>query len=213
MFQRRIPTSFLRKLREGIWPKAGWKRAGLYLWHRLQRLPGSRSAIAAGFACGVCVSMTPMMGLHFIMAALLAWVLRANILASAIGTVAGNPWTFPFIWMSSHYLGHWILEDAPEGAELRVNFRAVFESLWYGVRHLDMPYLIAHVWPVWWPMMVGSIPLAIIAYFATYWPLRRAMEGYHRVRGLRRLEKLAARAKAMPHHSAEDEQNSQEKQP
>jgi hypothetical protein len=35
---------------------------------------------------------------HFVLSALLAYIARANIIASAIGTVVGNPWTFPFIW-------------------------------------------------------------------------------------------------------------------
>ncbi|MFR8207121.1 MAG: DUF2062 domain-containing protein [Alphaproteobacteria bacterium] len=34
------------------------------------------------------------MGFHLLLAALTAWIIRGNILASALGTAAGNPWTF-----------------------------------------------------------------------------------------------------------------------
>lgn len=166
-----------------------------YLWHRLARLPGSHSAIAAGFASGVAVSFLPLNGLHFLLAALLALVVRGNVLASALGTFVGNPWTFPPMWLASYWLGRLMLGEGLDTGAHALEFSAVFHALWHGIRHLDMAHLAENVWPVWWPMFVGGIPLAVASWFATYLPLRRAMLGYHHVRGLRRLEKLAVRAR------------------
>ena len=67
---------------------------------RLKRLQGTPYSIATGFACGVAISFTPFIGFHMILAALTAWLIRGNIIASAIGTIVGNPWTFPFIWLA-----------------------------------------------------------------------------------------------------------------
>ena len=85
LFKRRHKRSPGVVARELIWPRAGWRRTLIYLRHRIQRLPGTPYVIAGGLACGVAVSFTPFIGLHFILAAVLAWVLRTSIIASAIG--------------------------------------------------------------------------------------------------------------------------------
>ena len=65
---------------------------------RLARLPDSNYAISSGFACGGMVSFTPLLGFHFVLAVIFAYLIRGNIIAALIGTVVGNPITFPFIW-------------------------------------------------------------------------------------------------------------------
>jgi len=194
MFKRRVPRPLFRKVCELIWPRSGWRRSSLYVWHRLHRLPGSTYSIAAGFAFGAAVSFTPLPGAHFVLAALCAWIARANVLASAIGTAVGNPWTFPPMWLSTYYVGQWMTGGTGAGAE-GLDFRAVFHALWYGIRHMDAGHLVQHVWPVWWPMIVGSIPLAILSWFVFYMLLKRGIASYHRLHGTRRLERLAARAR------------------
>lgn len=193
LFRRRIPKSIPLQMREWIWPRAGWRRTFTYIWHRLRRLPGGTSSIAAGFAFGAAVSFMPINGLHFLVAALLAWLTRTSVLASAIGTFIGNPWTFPPIWLGTYHLGR--LMVGHEGTPEHVNFRAVFAALWHGIADLDMSHLVENVWPVWWPMMVGSLPVAVVAWFAFYWLLKQGMIGYHRRHGLKRLQKLAAQAR------------------
>lgn len=195
LFRRRVPKPFLHRAREYIWPSAGFRRAFMYLWHRLARMPGSHSSVAAGFAAGVSVSFLPLNGLHFGLAALLAVMTRGSVLASAVGTFVGNPWTFPAMWLADYWLGNLMLGEGFHHGAHALEFSAVFHALWEGIRHLDMAHLAENVWPIWWPMMVGSVPLAVISWFATYLPLRRAMTGYHHLRGLRRLEKLAERAR------------------
>lgn len=97
MFLRGKKQGFWLKVQNLIWPKMGLSRAWRYLVHRMARLSASPHAIALGFAAGAFVSFTPFIGFHFILAGLLAFSLRASIIASAIGTVVGNPVTFPFI--------------------------------------------------------------------------------------------------------------------
>ena len=178
MFGRRKPLPMHRRAAAMVWPQRGWRRASVYVAHRLKRLPGTPYRIAAGFACGAAISFTPFIGFHFVGAALLALVMRANLVASAIGTVVGNPWTFPFIWTWIYVLGQWLLggqaiSDLPE----RLSLNYIFE------RPLD----------VLWPMTVGGIPTAVCAWFAFYWPIRGTVAEYQRARRRRMRRKARSR--------------------
>ena len=112
MFRRRKPLTKLKQARSIIWPERGFRRLFAYLFQRVVRLPGSSASIATGLACGVAVSFTPFVGLHLLIAALFAILFRGNVLASAVGTFFGNPWTFLFIWASDYRLGLWLLQKS-----------------------------------------------------------------------------------------------------
>lgn len=175
MFKRRIPLPAHKRLGFLFWPRSGWRRSGAYVAHRLRRLPGTPYRIAAGFASGAAISFTPFIGFHFVLSAALAFVVRGNIIASAIGTVVGNPWTFPFIWLWIYSLGRWIMGGGP-------GFRLLPDDL--SLMHL----IFEHPFEVLLPMIVGSIPTAIVAWFAFFWPLQRAIAVYQSTRR-RRLRK------------------------
>ncbi len=181
MFRRRRKFSLGERLRELVWPRAGWVRWGRYQMHRLRRLPGSPYSIAAGFACGAAVSFTPFLGLHFMLAVLIAWIIGANVFASAVGTAVGNPWTFPFIWLWIYQLGLLILgQDVANdlSAELFDEFNAYISShpAAYVLSHPGQAFKL--IWPVFLPMLVGGVPTGIVAWCCFYWPLRRAVESY-----------------------------------
>ena len=76
-----------------------------YYSHRVGRIDDSPYRLAAGLACGVAVSFSPFIGFHVLLAVVIAFVIRANMFAAAIGTIAGNPWTFPFIWALTYKVG------------------------------------------------------------------------------------------------------------
>ncbi|SOD94345.1 DUF2062 domain-containing protein [Caenispirillum bisanense] len=191
MFKRRVPKTFILKMRDFFWPRLGWRRSGRLYALKLYRLQGSAGAIAAGFACGAAVSILPMVGFHFLLAAALAWALRGNIIASAIGTVVGNPWTFPFIWVASWHTGNFLLGGQAQSVH-HLDFADLFHALWQGVVTLDGPLLMQGVWPVWWPMFVGSLPWAVVTWLLFYLPIKRVLASYDRLRTMRRLERLAA---------------------
>src|SRR5699024_6471352 len=109
IFKRRERPSTGQRLREAVAPRKGWWRGLDYINKRMRRLPDSPHRIALGFACGAFASFTPLFGLHFILAATLALVMRANILAALFGTVVGNPLSFPLISASALYTGRWIM--------------------------------------------------------------------------------------------------------
>lgn len=175
LFKRRHPLTFTKRLGALFWPRAGWRRTATYFGHRLSRLPGSPSGIAAGFACGAAISFTPLIGLHFIGAAVLAWILRGNLFASAVGTVVGNPWTFPLIWIWIFNLGNWLLgqsagRELPEG--------------------MSFTLIVEHPWEIFLPMLVGGIPTALVAWFAFFFPVKRLVAGYQKARAKRLRRKV-----------------------
>ena len=124
MFQRRHKATFIDKLIGFFWPKAGWKRSTKYIGHRVARIPGSPYSIAAGFACGAAISFTPFVGLHLAGGALFAWLIRGNLVASWIGTLVGNPWTFPFIWVGIYRLG--LMMGAGDSRNEELDFFFIF---------------------------------------------------------------------------------------
>lgn len=177
MFRRRNPLPFLHRARELLWPRTGWRRASTYIAHRVRRLPGTPYRIAAGFASGAAVSFTPFIGLHFVGAAALAFVLRGNLMASAIGTAVGNPWTFPFIWLWIFNFGQWLLggNGATELPE-----------------HLSLQYIFDNPLQILWPMCAGGIPTAVVAWFAFFWPVKGAVARYQKARRRRIRRRIRA---------------------
>ena len=178
MFKRRKPLPYHIRLRELVWPRRGLRRTSTYIAHRLRRLPGTPYRIAAGFACGAAVSFTPFIGLHFVLAMLTALAVRGNIIASAIGTIVGNPWTFPFIWAWLYLSGSWII-GAKSGQELPGD--------------LTLSYIFDHPWDVLWPMTIGGIPTAVLAWVAFFLPARKMVAEYQRARRWRIRKKVIRR--------------------
>ena len=186
MFKRRTPKTLVQKIKGFFWPSIGWRRSGAYTMHRLARMPGSAYSIAGGFACGAAMSFTPLVGLHFIFAAILAWIIRTNILAAAIGTAVGNPWTFPFIWTWLYQSGSWLTSsDRPEGME-PPEFTVLFGHMMEGFIRFDMQYLMETAGPVFWPMLVSSIPTGIVVWLVFYLTLKYMVRGYQKRRQRRR---------------------------
>ncbi|MDX2143935.1 MAG: DUF2062 domain-containing protein [Rhodospirillaceae bacterium] len=151
-----------------MWPRIGWGRTATYYWHRLQRIPGTPGSIAAGFACGLAASMSPAVGTHVIVGMILAYALRSSLVASVIGTLLINPWTAPPVWFSTYYTGAVILGWDEYGHAGVAEFVDMFVGLSKAVIHLDFPLFMSSVMPIFWPMLVGSLPVAIVVGFSSY---------------------------------------------
>ncbi len=197
MFHRRRKSALSGRIREFFWPRSGWNRSTRYVFHRVARLRGSPYSIAAGFACGAALSFTPFVGLHFVLAAILAWFIRANIIASAIGTAVGNPWTFPFIWIWIYNLGQWMGAGIPVEAAPKPDFSGIFGAILKALLSLDFTYLFETAWPVFWPMFVGGVPTAVLVWLVFYLPVKAMVAGYQNRRFLRRRPRKATAEEKM----------------
>jgi len=204
VFGRRKELPFWARLQSWLWPAMGWRRLGIYLLMRLTRLSGTAHTIALGFACGAAISFTPLVGLHIALAALLAWLLRGHILAAVVGTVVGNPWTFPFIWLATYKVGQIILgsgEAAPWPAvtmfkHVMVDLSAlVWPTLTGDVSWAALKEVLIDLRALILPMAIGSIPLALLAGLISYFPLARAICAFEETRQRRRERRAQQRAK------------------
>jgi len=186
VFKRRQTLKPHKVIWAFIWPKGGWGRAGRYLWYRVSRLPGSPYSIAAGLACGAAMSLTPFVGAHFFLAAFLVWMIRGNLLAAAFGTILGNPWTFPVIWVGSYHLGALMLGGENVLPPDEVDFTGVFANLVRATIEFDSSLFLTAVWPVLSTMILGSAPCVILAWTLIFFLTRRSIEIYQQKRLARR---------------------------
>jgi uncharacterized protein (DUF2062 family) len=194
VFRRRDRRGVGRTLWEGLYPRGGWTRAYLYVKHRLQRLPGTPEQIARGIAIGVFAAFSPFYGLHFLVAGLLAILLRANVLASLLGTFFGNPLTYIPIGAAALSAGYAMLGQRLDSelhiglgrmftralSELWANFNAIFNMV-----EGDWTYLVEFWHTIFFPWIVGGIPTGLISGIITYYISVPAIRAYkNRRKGL-----------------------------
>ena len=118
---------------------------------KLARLPASPHAIASGFACGSMVSFTPLLGLHFILAIVFAYLIRGNFVAALLGTVVGNPITFPFIWGLIYKVGAFFTSSK----HIEIN------------HEISLDMILTQTYDIFLPMLLGGAILAIPVWLTT----------------------------------------------
>lgn len=205
IFKRRDPKSLARSFAEFLWPRGGWARAFHYVKHRMRRLPDSPERIARGIWAGVFITFSPLFGMHFLGAVLIAKAMKGNILASLMATFVGNPLTFVFIALSSLKSGHWILGTELQEGELRAlsrKFADAGSDLWHNViavftpDQMDWSGLAIFSRDVFYPYLMGGIVsgifFATLAYYLAV-PVLRAYQ--KRRRGLIKAKFEALKAK------------------
>ncbi|MEM7070296.1 MAG: DUF2062 domain-containing protein [Pseudomonadota bacterium] len=160
MFKPKKPQPLWRTLRKLVWPDMTFKRVFTYFCLRLARLKDSIDAISIGFAFGAALSFTPLFGLHIAIAAGLSLMFRGNLLSAIIGTIVGNPWTFPFIWWSSYQLGQLILARDYDDMSDPLSNNLSFDFIYNGFHE----YFV--------PMMVGGAIIAIPVWFIFFWLIK-----------------------------------------
>lgn len=213
VFRRRDRRPILRIVLEFFYPRGGWLRAARYIKHRLRRLPDEPERIARGIFCGVFVSFTPFFGLHFLLAALTALIIRGNIISALLATFVGNPLTTPVIAYTSVELGHYLLGSSASLSfdEILHAFGAASRELWGNARAL---FTIAEMkWgslgsfydKIFFPYFVGGlIPGFVISlgfYFISL-PLIRAYQN-HRLKKLKERIEKAQKKKTMAAKASE----------
>ena len=191
MFRRRVDLHPIEKLKENFWPRSGWKRAIQYGWRRVWRLSGTPHAIALGVAAGAFSSCTPFLGFHILVAMLIAWVIRGNLIASALGTFIGNPITFPVIWLVVFEVGRYIV-GAPAGSDPNIA-HAMQQA---GAFDRILPSLV--------PLAVGSVPVGIVLGCVFYVLTRSGVEAYQSQRRKLLAERANARLQTSAPQTAPD---------
>ncbi len=201
MFKRRDKRPAWKVVGSAIYPRGGWGRAFSYVKHRVRRLPDTPEKIGRGIWAGVFTTFTPFYGVHFIIAALIAKLMRGNILASLMATFFGNPLTYLPIAAVSLGTGHWLLGSKPRGsmASLGGKFADAGSDLWQNVvsiftpARMDWHGLSIFYFDIFYPYMIGGIlpgvVTATIAYYVSV-PVLTAYQKRRRNILRAKLEKL-----------------------
>ncbi|QUS36519.1 DUF2062 domain-containing protein [Falsirhodobacter algicola] len=201
VFRRRQEHTFWQKLRQTVWPRSGWARAGQYLWHRVIRLPDDPRRVARGVFAGIFACFGPYLFHDYVIAVGLAWLIRGNIFAALVASCVNNPLTLPFFAVMSVSLGQHLLgvgQGLPSWqiigffaralSDIGHNLWALFSAAdmhWAGLklffRQIYLPYLLGGT-------LIG-VPAGLGAYAGVLW-LVRAYRGLRTARLRARNEAL-----------------------
>lgn len=169
LFRRRETESFLERMRVHLWPRRSWTRSSRYVAYRLRRLSDTPHAVALGFAVGVFIAVTPFLGTHMVVAALVAWAIGGSVVAALLGTFVGNPLTYPVFWYSTYELGNLILGGDEPRPRIDLSggiFRTSIEQLW----------------PILKPMTLGAVPVGLALAALSYALVKPMVDAYRRRR-------------------------------
>jgi uncharacterized protein (DUF2062 family) len=126
--------------------------------HKIFRIKDFPESVAIGMAWGASVSVTPALGLHLITCYLGTWIMRGNIIAATVGTILGNPWTFPFFFYVDYKIGVLFFYKQIDNYEFKLSF------------------LIENFEELFLPTFFGSIPVAIVTWLTTYYITKNFLE-------------------------------------
>ena len=118
--------------------------------YKITKIKDFPESVAVGMAWGVAVSFTPLLGFHLIICYLGTWLMKGNLIAATVGTIIGNPWTFPFIFYLDYKVGTTIFLERIDFYEFKISF------------------FVEHFEDLFYPTLLGSFPIAIIIWFVTF---------------------------------------------
>ncbi|TPI80016.1 DUF2062 domain-containing protein [Mesorhizobium sp. B2-8-9] len=185
LFRRREPDGFLEQVRTYLWPRRSFSRSVQYFSKRILRLKATPHSVAAGVAAGVFASFFPL-GFHFIVAAVLCWIIAGNLVAAALGAVFfGNPLTFPLLWGASWETGKLLLHEhlpkhGPPEHLGEMMHKLSFAKLWH---------------PILEPMLIGAVPLGLVFGLVFYAITRWGMTVFREQRRKRMAERAEKKAR------------------
>lgn len=188
VFKRRERLGWIAWLREMVYPTGGFRRATQYVIHRMRRLPDRPHRIARGVFAGCLIGFLPLPGMQFLGAALLAWIMRGNILAALLGTFNSNPVTTPFFAVGAISLGHWMLGiNTPLSAEaIGESFADAGRDLWHNVIALFGPEKmhwegLQQFWnTVYVPYFIGALLPGLVLSAAFYYLTIPLVQAYQK---------------------------------
>lgn len=181
LFRRRNSEPLWERVRVWLWPRRSFSRSLQYFSKRILRLNATPHAVAAGVAAGVFASFFPL-GLHFLIAAAVCWLIAGNLVAALLGAaVGGNPLTVPLLWGASWETGKLILHrhistHGPPAHLSAMMHHMSFSQLWL---------------PVLKPLTIGAVLLGLVSGLLVYALTRWGMVAFRE----QRRHRLAERAR------------------
>ena len=153
-----------------------FSRTKKYISLSIKRIKGTPQALSLGLATGIAVSFTPFIGLHALLAIFISWVIGGSMAAALIGTLFGNPWTFPFIWYFTFEIGQFINYGFLSYEE-EFSFKVIKKEVSTLLSIIKNIIIFANIFELEESvaklklipfMVVGSIPLVFISWIFSY---------------------------------------------
>ncbi|WP_332060347.1 DUF2062 domain-containing protein [Bartonella sp. CB74] len=180
LFRHRESMNFVKRIRLWLWPRRSFSRSFCYMRKRILRISATPHKVALGFAIGIFLACSPLLGVHIILAIVFSWILRGNFAAAIIGTVFSNPVTFLFIVMVDYKIGYLCLSLFSDVNEISLSqIRALFDGLTISNASL----LFKDAWnSIMMPMIIGGIFLGFILGSFSYIGVYRAITRFQQKR-------------------------------
>ena len=165
-----------------------FSRTKKYISLSIKRIKGTPQALSLGLATGIAISFTPFIGLHALLAIFISWVIGGSMAAALIGTLFGNPWTFPFIWYFTFEIGQFInygflpYEEEFSFKIIKKEISTLLVILKNIIIFANIPELEENVEKLKLIpfMVVGSIPLVFITWILSYFSFLIIFKSYRK---------------------------------
>ena len=165
-----------------------FSRTKKYISLSIKRIKGTPQALSLGLATGIAISFTPFIGLHALLAIFISWVIGGSMAAALIGTLFGNPWTFPFIWYFTFEIGQFINygflshEEEFSFTIIKKEISTLLIILKNIIVFANIPELQENVEKLKLIpfMVVGSVPLVIITWIISYFSFLIIFKSYRK---------------------------------
>ena len=141
------------------------------VWDRFRGRHEPAHEIAMSFAVGAAISFSPLLGLHFPLAILAAFLFRLNKLDVLLGTyIPVNPWTMVPIFTGATTIGSYLIHRHGPGRHLtRVPWHKLSSpAFWWSSSAADWEKALAPLGPILLSFALGSTIFAIVAGMLTY---------------------------------------------
>ena len=165
-----------------------FSRTKKYISLSIKRIKGTPQALSLGLATGIAISFTPFIGLHALLAIFISWVIGGSMAAALIGTLFGNPWTFPFIWYFTFEIGQFInygFLSYEEEFSFKVikkevsTLLAIVKNIIIFANIFELEENVAKLKLIPF-MVVGSIPLVFISWIFSYFSFLIIFKSYRK---------------------------------
>ena len=163
-----------------------FSRTKKYISLSIKRIKGTPQALSLGLATGIAISFTPFIGLHALLAIFISWIIGGSMAAALIGTLFGNPWTFPFIWYFTFEIGQFInygFISYEEEFSFKVikkevsTLLAIVKNIIIFANIFELEENVAKLKLIPF-MVVGSIPLVFISWIFSYFSFLIIFKSY-----------------------------------
>lgn len=153
-------------------PRGKVRRLLRRLFRWLLNLRGSPESIALGVSIGVFVTCSPLLGIHLVLAIVLATMLGANRPAAIAASFLNNPATFVPVYALEYWVGSFFWSGPPVDLVKQVLGDVV--DRFTGSSVIDMREHLALVLAlgrdIFVPMMIGGTLVGLVAATTVYFP-------------------------------------------